>query len=189
MAIHPRAGTPAQQSDLIDVPSLLRAYYTGRPDPEPAEHRVSFGTSGHRGSPLRSSFNESHLLAIAEAVARYRSKQRISGPLFLGADSHALSEPAKATVLEVLAAHGIDVFVDSADRFTPTPAVSLAILEANRGRRSGLADGIVITPSHKDSLPSSTAKMENFSEEDPQLRQRMSAAFIGSCIDGCPLSC
>lgn len=148
MAIDPRAGTPAQQSDLVDVPSLIRAYYAGSPDPELAEQRVAFGTSGHRGSPLRSSFNEFHLLAIAEAVARYRAKQGITGPLFLGADSHALSEPAKATVLEVLAAHGIDVFVDSGDRFTPTPAVSLAILEANRGRRSGLADGIVITPSH-----------------------------------------
>ena len=139
---------PAQQGDLVDVPSLIRAYYTGRPDPEQTEQRIAFGTSGHRGSSLRASFNEPHLIAIAEAVARYRSEEGIRGPLFLGADSHALSEPAKATVLEVLAAHGIDVFIDSADRFTPTPALSLAIVEANRGRSGALADGLAITPSH-----------------------------------------
>ncbi len=148
VAIHPRAGTPAQQGDLIDVPSLIRAYYTGSPDPELAEQRVSFGTSGHRGSPLRANFNECHLVAIAEAVGRHRASKNVTGPLFLGADSHALSEPAKTTVIEVLAAHGIEVRIDSEDRFTPTPAVSHAILEANRGRRNGLADGIVITPSH-----------------------------------------
>ncbi len=148
MTIDPRAGTPAQQCDLVDVPSLIRAYYTGKPDPAIKEHGVSFGTSGHRGSSLRHSFNECHLLAITEAIVRYRSRVGTTGPLFLGADSHALSEPAKATVLEVLAGHGIDVFVDSADRYTPTPAVSLAILDANRARGANPADGIVITPSH-----------------------------------------
>ncbi len=147
-AIDPRAGTPAAQGDLVDVPALVRAYYTARPDPALAEHQVSFGTSGHRGSALRSSFNEPHLLAITEAIVRHRSCAGITGPLFLAADTHALSEPARATVLEVLAAHGIDVFVDAAGGYTPTPALSLAIVDHNRGRRSGVADGIVITPSH-----------------------------------------
>src|SRR5579862_3112363 len=146
--ISPLAGHVADPSSLIDVPRLIAAYYTDRPDPSVADQRVSFGTSGHRGSSLRSSFNEWHVLAIAQAICEYRSQQRIDGPLFLGIDTHALSEAAYRSTLEVLAANGVTTHLAVNDDYTPTPAVSLAILTGNRGRTSGLADGIVMTPSH-----------------------------------------
>ncbi len=148
MPIHERAGTPATAGDLVDVATLVSAYYTERPDPGLATQRVSFGTSGHRGSALECSFNEWHILAITEAICRYRAGQNIDGPLYLGMDTHALSVPAYASALEVLAAHQVEVRVAPQQAFTPTPAVSHAVLTHNRGRRSGLADGIVITPSH-----------------------------------------
>ncbi len=146
--VHPLAGQPAPRSLLVNVPKLVSAYYTGEPDPEQAAQRVSFGTSGHRGSSLHTSFNEAHILAVAQAVCEYRKAQGIDGPLYVGLDTHALSEPAFATVLEVLAAHAVELRIDDRDGYTPTPAVSFAILEHNRGRSSGLADGLVITPSH-----------------------------------------
>lgn len=144
----PLAGKPAPRSLLVNVPRLVTAYYTGRPDPSVAEQRVAFGTSGHRGSSLRDAFNEAHILAVTQAICEYRRAQGIDGPLFLGIDTHALSEPARATALEVLAAHEVEVRIDASDGYTPTPAVSHAILCHNRGRRAGLADGIVVTPSH-----------------------------------------
>jgi phosphoglucomutase len=133
---------------LVDVDALRKEYYARQPDTSDVAQRVSFGTSGHRGSSLRGAFNEAHVLAITQAICEYRSKERINGPLYIGKDTHALSEPAFATALEVLAANGVEVMVDRDDGPTPTPAVSHAILIYNRGRRSGLADGIVITPSH-----------------------------------------
>ena len=133
---------------LVSIPRLVSAYYTLRPDPSIREQRVSFGTSGHRGSSLTSGFNEWHVLAIAQAICRYRSQQGISGPLFLGIDTHALSEPAFRSAMEVLAANEVAVHIAVNDEYTPTPAVSHAILTYNRGRTTGLADGIVITPSH-----------------------------------------
>ena len=148
MTVSERAGRPAEASMLVDVDRLVRAYYQERPDPSEASQQVAFGTSGHRGSSLKGSFNEDHILATTEAICRYREQQGIDGPLFLGRDTHALSEPAQRTALEVLAAHGVDVRVDSGDRPTPTPAISHAILTWNRGRREHLADGIVVTPSH-----------------------------------------
>jgi phosphoglucomutase len=150
--VHPLAGKPAPRSLLVDVPRLVSAYYTVEPDPAQPEQRVAFGTSGHRGSSLHGAFNEAHLLAIAQAVVEHRAARGVDGPLYLGLDTHALSEPARASVLEVLAAHGVEVRIDDRDGYTPTPAVSFAILEHNRhrsgGRTSGLADGLVITPSH-----------------------------------------
>jgi phosphoglucomutase len=148
MTVNERAGRPAEASALVDVEQLVKAYYEERPDPSAAEQQVAFGTSGHRGSALKGSFNEAHILAATEAICRYREAQGIDGPLYLGADTHALSEPAQATALEVLAAHGVAVRVDSGGRATPTPAISHAILTWNRGRRDHLADGIVVTPSH-----------------------------------------
>jgi phosphoglucomutase len=145
---HPLAGKPAPRSMLVDVPRLLEAYDRERPDPSNPLERVAFGTSGHRGSSLRRSFNEAHILAIVEATCEYRAAQGVTGPLFLGKDTHGLSAPAQRTALEILAAHGVDVFVAAQDAPTPTPVVSHAILCHNRGRTSGLADGIVITPSH-----------------------------------------
>ena len=149
---HPLAGKPAPRSLLVNVPRLVSAYYTVTPDPERPEQRVAFGTSGHRGSSLHGAFNEPHILAIAQAVVEHRAARGVTGPVYLGLDTHALSEPARATVLEVLAAHGVEVRIDDRDGYTPTPAVSFAILEHNRhrsgGRTSGLADGLVITPSH-----------------------------------------
>jgi phosphoglucomutase len=133
---------------LANIPRLMTAYYTGRPDPAVPEQRVAFGTSGHRGSALGCTFNEAHILAIGQAVCLHRQQQGIDGPLFLGIDTHALSEAARATALEVLAANGIDVMIDDRNGYTPTPVVSHAILTYNRGRSRGLADGIVITPSH-----------------------------------------
>jgi phosphoglucomutase len=147
-SVHPRAGQLPGPEELIDVDALLAAYDEERPDPAVPEHRVAFGTSGHRGSSLARSFNRDHVLAISEAVCRYRETQGISGPLFLARDTHALSEPAALTILEVLTAHGIDVMVDAAGGATPTPALSHAVVTHNRDRRSGLADGIVVTPSH-----------------------------------------
>ncbi len=145
-----RAGETAGPEDLIDVAHLVTAYYTGVPDPDDVDQQVAFGTSGHRGTSLRTAFNETHILATTQAICDYRSQQGYDGPLFLGRDTHGLSEPAWATALEVLAANDVTVLVDDRDRYTPTPAVSHAILRANAGRSSGpgLADGIVVTPSH-----------------------------------------
>lgn len=148
MKVHPGAGQPAPRSLLVNVPRLVTAYYTERPDPSVRAQRVAFGTSGHRGSSLEVGFNEGHILAITQAICSYRREQGIDGPLFLGWDTHALSEPARVTALEVLAANGVEVMLDAHDRFTPTPVVSQAIVAYNRGRVEGLADGIVITPSH-----------------------------------------
>jgi len=148
MSTNPRAGTLPEPADLVNVPRLVRAYYELAPDPTVRAQRVSFGTSGHRGRALEASFNQAHILAVVEAVCRYRHRKGIDGPLFLGIDTHALSEPAFASALEVLAAHEIEVRVDDHDGYTPTPVISHAILGHNRGRTRGLADGIVITPSH-----------------------------------------
>ncbi len=148
MEIHPLAGKPAPAAILVDVPRLISAYYTQKPDASQPDERVAFGTSGHRGSAERNSFNEAHLLAITQAICEYRQTQGISGPLFLGVDTHALSEPARRTVLEVLAGNGVETRIAQGGEFTPTPVVSHAILTANRGRTSGLADGIILTPSH-----------------------------------------
>jgi phosphoglucomutase len=148
MAANPRAGQPAQPEDLIDVAHVVTAYYTIEPDPDNVAQQVVFGTSGHRGSSLDGAFNEAHILATTQAIAEYRAAQGTTGPLFIGRDTHALSEPAWASALEVLAANDVAVMIDSADRYTPTPAVSHAILTHNRGRSADLADGIVVTPSH-----------------------------------------
>ena len=148
MRVHPQAGKPAVPSMLVNIPRLVTAYYTERPDPSVPEQRVAFGTSGHRGSAFKLGFNEAHILAISQAICLYRKQQHIDGPLFLGMDTHALSEPAFVSALEVLAANGVEVMVDRDGGYTPTPVISHAILKYNRGRQSGLADGIVITPSH-----------------------------------------
>ncbi|WP_433236953.1 phosphoglucomutase (alpha-D-glucose-1,6-bisphosphate-dependent) [Streptosporangium sp. CA-135522] len=145
---HERAGQVAQPSDLVDVARLVTAYYALRPDPGEVGQRVAFGTSGHRGSSLNTAFNEEHILATSQAIVEYRAAQGVDGPLFLGADSHALSEPARVSALEVFAANGVRVLIDSRDGYTPTPAVSHAILAHNRGRTAGRADGVVVTPSH-----------------------------------------
>jgi phosphoglucomutase len=146
--VSPLAGKPAPPSILVDVARLIDAYYEGRPDPSVPAQRVVFGTSGHRGSSLEAAFNEGHILAITQAICLHRKRQGIDGPLFVGFDTHALSKPAFGTALEVLAANGVEVMLDARDGYTPTPVVSHAVLGYNRGRRSGLADGIVITPSH-----------------------------------------
>jgi phosphoglucomutase len=148
MKVSPFAGKPAEPSMLVNVPKLVTAYYTEVPDPAVPEQRVAFGTSGHRGSSFQKAFNEWHILAISQAICLYRTQNKIDGPLFLGMDTHALSVPALASALEVLAANGVDVMLAEGDEYTPTPTVSLAILTYNRGRKAGLADGIVITPSH-----------------------------------------
>jgi phosphoglucomutase len=148
MALHPLAGKPAPESILTNIPRLMASYYSLAPDPAEPSHRVAFGTSGHRGCSTRYSFNEAHILAISQAVAEYRRDQGIDGPLFVGMDTHALSEPALISAVEVFAANGIDVMIDADAGYTPTPVVSHAILGHNRGRRSQLADGVVITPSH-----------------------------------------
>ena len=148
MAVSPLAGKPADPSRLVDVNNLIRDYYTKVPDPLVPEQKVAFGTSGHRGSSLRTAFNEAHILAITQAICSYRRYQGIDGPLFLGYDTHALSRPALQSALEVLAANAVEVMLAEGNEFTPTPAVSHAILTHNRGRKTGLADGIVITPSH-----------------------------------------
>ena len=148
MNVDPRAGQLPAPSDLANIPRLVNAYFTDRPDPEIREQRVSFGTSGHRGSSLHCSFNERHILAITQAICLYRQRQGTDGPLFMGIDTHALSESALGSALEVLAANEVNVMIDSRGGYTPTPAVSHAILGYNRGRTTGLADGIVVTPSH-----------------------------------------
>jgi phosphoglucomutase len=148
MNISPKAGQPVDDDMLVNVPRLVTAYYTLRPDTSVPEQRVAFGTSGHRGSAFDASFNEAHILAITQAICNYRRQQGIDGPLFLGIDTHALSEPAFASGLEVLTANGVETLIDDRDGYTPTPAISHAILTYNRGRTSGLADGIVVTPSH-----------------------------------------
>jgi len=148
MIISPRAGQHANASELVDVPKLVTAYYEDKPDPHEPEQRVAFGTSGHRGSSFDRSFNEWHILAITQAICLYRKQQGIDGPLFLGIDTHALSRPALQSALEVLAANGIDVMLAERDEYTPTPVISHAILTHNHGRKKGLSDGIVITPSH-----------------------------------------
>jgi phosphoglucomutase len=144
----PLAGKPAEASTLVNVPRLVTAYYTETPDPSVPGQRVAFGTSGHRGSAFDRAFNERHILAISQAVCLYRARLNIAGPLFLGMDTHALSVPALASALEVLAANGVEVMLAEGDEYTPTPAISHAILTYNRGRKTGLADGIVVTPSH-----------------------------------------
>jgi len=146
--VSPYAGKPAQPSMLVNVPRLVTAYYTEVPDPAVPEQRVAFGTSGHRGSAFDKAFNEWHIVAISQAICLYREQNKIDGPLFLGMDTHALSVPALASALEVLAANGVDVMLAEGDEYTPTPVISHAILTYNRGRKTGLADGIVITPSH-----------------------------------------
>ncbi|NLU78819.1 alpha-D-glucose phosphate-specific phosphoglucomutase [Micromonospora sp. HNM0581] len=148
MSVHARAGQPAESADLVDVPRLVTAYYAEHPDPADPAQQVSFGTSGHRGSSLRNAFNSDHILAVTQALCDYRREQGVDGPLFLGRDTHALSAPAAVDALEVLAANEVSVLLDSRDGYTPTPAVSHAILTYNRGRTTGLADGVVITPSH-----------------------------------------
>ena len=145
---HPRAGQPALPEDLVDLPHLVTAYYSIQPDPADVAQQVAFGTSGHRGSALNGAFNEAHILAITQAIIEYRTAQGTAGPLFIGRDTHGLSEPAWVSALEVLAANDVVTMIDSADRYTPTPAVSHAILTYNRGRTEALADGIVVTPSH-----------------------------------------
>lgn len=145
---HPRAGQPAQPDDLVDLPHLVTAYYSIQPDPDDPAQQVAFGTSGHRGSALDGAFNEAHILAITRAIVEHRTAHGISGPLFIGRDTHGLSEPAWVSALEVLAANDVVVMVDSRNRYTPTPAISHAILTYNRGRTEALADGIVVTPSH-----------------------------------------
>jgi len=146
--VSPLAGTPAAPPMLVNVPALITAYYADAPDPSEPGQRVAFGTSGHRGSSLNKAFNEHHILAISQAVCLYRAQQSIDGPLFLGLDTHALSVPALASALEVLAANGVNVMIAEGDEYTPTPAISHAILTYNRNRTTGRADGIVITPSH-----------------------------------------
>ncbi len=148
MPIHELAGKPAPRQSLANIPRLVSAYYTHKPDPSNPAHRVAFGTSGHRGSSFKYNFNEDHILAICQAMCELRLEQKISGPLYLGMDTHALSEPAQATALEVFAANGMEVFIQAGLGYTPTPVISHAILTYNRGRSSRLADGVVITPSH-----------------------------------------
>lgn len=148
MALHPLAGKPAPHDLLINVPRLIAAYYTVHPDPANPAQAVAFGTSGHRGSSTSGSFNEDHILATSQAICEYRRGQGISGPLYLGMDTHALSEPALISAVEVLAANGVNVVIQAGRSYTPTPVISHAILTYNQGRTSGLADGVVITPSH-----------------------------------------
>ncbi len=148
MKVSPLAGKPPEPGILVNVPKLITAYYTDVPDPSVPAQRVTFGTSGHRGSALQKAFNEWHILAITQAICLYRKLQHTDGPLFLGMDTHALSIPAFASSLEVLAANGVEVLIAEGDEYTPTPVISHAILTYNRGRKTGLADGIVITPSH-----------------------------------------
>jgi phosphoglucomutase len=148
MDISPQAGKPAPPSMLVNIPKLISAYYSGIPDPFTSSQKVAFGTSGHRGSSIKNSFNEWHILAITQAICLYRKQQKTEGPLFIGMDTHALSVPAFATALEVLAANEIELMIDAHDEYTPTPVISHAIVSYNKNRTTGFADGIVITPSH-----------------------------------------
>ena len=144
--INPLAGKPAAPSMLANIPRLVTAYFAGKPDPKVAAQRVAFGTSGHRGSAFNHAFNEAHILAISQAVCDHRCNVGLSGPLFVGIDTHALAEPALASALEVFAANGVEVMIDADDGYTPTPAISHAILTYNKGRKDGLADGVRIGP-------------------------------------------
>ncbi len=186
--ISPLAGKPAPASLLVDVPRLVTAYYTLEPDPKVAAQRVAFGTSGHRGSAFEVSFNEQHVLAITQAICDWRKKNGIDGPLFLGIDTHALSAPAAASAVEVLAANGVTLMLATNDEYTPTPAVSHAILTYNRGRKSGLADGIVVTPSHNP--PDNGGFKYNPPNGGPagpeitDLVQAAANAFIEKAMDG-----
>jgi phosphoglucomutase len=146
--IHPLAGQIAAPSMLVNVPRLVTAYFTNKPDPNIASQRVAFGTSGHRGSAINNAFNEAHILSISQALCDHRARSGITGPLFIGIDTHALAEPALASALEVFAANGVSVMIDAQGGYTPTPVISHAILTYNKGRKTGLADGVVITPSH-----------------------------------------
>src|SRR5271156_6542116 len=146
--VSPLAGKAVQPSMLVNVPRLVTAYFSGRPDPAVPAQRVAFGTSGHRGSAFNNAFNEAHILAISQALCDHRCNNNLSGPLFVGIDTHALAEPALASALEVFAANGVEVMIDAQDGYTPTPVISHAILSYNKGRQDGLADGVVITPSH-----------------------------------------
>jgi len=148
MSLHPLAGRPAPKSILVNIPRLISAYYTQQPDPSEKSQLVAFGTSGHRGCSFDSTFNENHILAITQAICDYRKKVKIEGPLFIGIDTHALSEPAFITALEVLAANDVDTMIQEGSGYTPTPSISHAILKYNKGRDAGLADGVVVTPSH-----------------------------------------
>ena len=148
MPIHPLAGKPAPKDLLIDVAQLERAYHERTPDLADANQRVAFGTSGHRGTSLQGTFTEAHILAITQAICEYRRSKHIAGPLYMGKDSHALSDPAQRTALEVLAANRVHTIIQRDDGLTPTPVISRAILVYNRGRRDNLADGIIVTPSH-----------------------------------------
>ena len=148
MSAHPNAGKPVAPEDLTDIAQLVSCYYEGRPDVGNPDQRVSFGTSGHRGSSLNTSFNEAHILAITEAICEYRQEKGITGPLFMGKDTHALSAPAEKSALRVFAARGVTVMFEGEQGYTPTPVISHAILCHNRDRSEGLADGVVITPSH-----------------------------------------
>src|SRR5712672_2487112 len=146
--VSPLAGKTAPASMLVNVPRLVTAYFAGKPDPSVQAQRVAFGTSGHRGSAFNNAFNEAHILAISQAVCDHRKRRGITGPLFVGIDTHALAEPALASALEVFSANGVEAMIDERDGYTPTPVISRAILTHNQGRESGLADGVVITPSH-----------------------------------------
>ncbi|MCB8981515.1 MAG: phosphoglucomutase (alpha-D-glucose-1,6-bisphosphate-dependent) [Ardenticatenaceae bacterium] len=148
MAQHPLAGKPAPSDMLVNIPRLISAYYTTHPDPTNIDQKVSFGTSGHRGSSMAAQFNEDHILAISQAICEYRQQQGITGPLYMGMDTHALSEPAQISAIEVFAANGVELFIQAGMGYAPTPAISHAILTYNNGRSSALADGVVITPSH-----------------------------------------
>jgi phosphoglucomutase len=145
-APHPAAGKPVDQASLQNIPRLVTAYFASKPDPADPAQRVAFGTSGHRGSSLKNSFNEDHILATTQAICDHRRETGLTGPLFIGIDTHALAEPAMASAVEVFAANGVDIMIDDRSGYTPTPVISHAILGYNRGRTSGLADGVVITP-------------------------------------------
>ena len=148
MSVHELAGKPAPRTELVNIPRLVSAYYTHKPDVSDPIQRVSFGTSGHRGSSLKSSFNEDHVLAISQAICEHRKAKKTTGPLFMGMDTHGLSEAALASALEVFAANEVTVMIQKGFGYTPTPVISHAILSYNRGKKQGLADGVVITPSH-----------------------------------------
>src|SRR6185312_12674154 len=144
--IDPAAGKPVADAALANIPRLITAYYALKPNPTEATQRVAFGTSGHRGSSLKTSFNENHILATTQAICDHRREAGLTGPLFIGIDTHALSEPALASAIEVFAANGVEIMIDAQGGYTPTPVISHAILTYNKGRTSGLADGVVITP-------------------------------------------
>jgi len=148
MEVNRHAGETASRQMLVQIPQLVSAYYTEAPDPKLTEQRILFGTSGHRGSSLNNSFNENHIQAITQAICMYRAGRKITGPLYIGMDTHALSYPAFVTALEVLAANGVEVMIAGKEEYTPTPVISHAIITYNINKRSGFADGIVITPSH-----------------------------------------